>query len=73
MRKVILLFFSLATMLNAQELYAQAFSVRGKVVSSDGNEPLIGASIQQEGSGSGVITTLMVITASKSREPTKLP
>lgn len=58
MRKVILLFFSLATMLNAQELYAQAFSVRGKVVSSDGNEPLIGASIQQEGSGSGVITNI---------------
>lgn len=58
MRKVILLFFSLATMLSSQVLYAQTFNVQGKVVSSDRNEPLIGASILQEGSGSGVITNI---------------
>lgn len=56
MKRRILLLISLVTMVNIQLLFAQGFSVKGKVVSAEDNEPLIGVSIVQEGSGNGVIT-----------------
>lgn len=52
---MILMFFSLA-IISSQLSYAQSFFVKGKVVSDEGNEPLIGVSIIQEGSSNGVIT-----------------
>ncbi len=55
MRRFILMFISLAFM-GVQLLFAQSFVVKGKVVSDEGNEPLIGVSIMQEGSGTGVVT-----------------
>lgn len=58
MRKAIFLCFSLVLMVHTQLLYAQGFSVKGKVVSDEGNEPLIGVSVVQEGSGTGVITDI---------------
>lgn len=58
MKKESFLFFSLVLMVNVQSLFAQSFSVRGKVMSAEDNEPLIGVSILQEGSGNGVITDI---------------
>lgn len=55
MRRFILMFISLAFM-GVQLAFAQSFVVKGKVVSDEGKEPLIGVSIMQEGSGSGVVT-----------------
>lgn len=58
MKKESFLLFSLVLMVNVQSLFAQSFSVRGKVMSAEDNEPLIGVSILQEGSGNGVITDI---------------
>ncbi|MGV8829025.1 MAG: SusC/RagA family TonB-linked outer membrane protein [Breznakibacter sp.] len=55
MRRFILMFISLACF-GVQITLAQNFVVKGKVVSEDGNEPLIGVSILQEGSSYGVVT-----------------
>lgn len=55
MRRFILMFISLAV-IGVQLAFAQSFLVKGKVVSDEGNEPLIGVSILQEGSSNGVIT-----------------
>ena len=41
MKRVILLFVSLAVMA-FQLLFAQSFTVKGKVIAEEGNEPLIG-------------------------------
>ena len=49
------MFISLACF-GVQITLAQNFVVKGKVVSEDGNEPLIGVSILQEGSSYGVVT-----------------
>lgn len=57
MRRVILLLFSLVA-IAAPSAFAQQFSVKGKVISEEGNEPLIGVAIIQEGSGNGVITDM---------------
>ena len=57
MRRFILMFISLAVM-GVQLAFAQSFVVKGKVVSEEGNESLIGVSIMQEGSGNGVITNI---------------
>ena len=43
MKRVILLFVSLAVMA-FQLLFAQSFTVKGKVIAEEGNEPLIGVS-----------------------------
>lgn len=56
MKRRLFLFISLIALCNIQLLFAQNFSVKGKVVSVEDGEPLIGASIVQEGSGNGVIT-----------------
>lgn len=48
MKRVILLFVSLAVMA-FQLLFAQSFTVKGKVIAEEGNEPLIGVAIMQEG------------------------
>ncbi|WP_303207655.1 SusC/RagA family TonB-linked outer membrane protein [Bacteroides oleiciplenus] len=58
MKRVILLLGFLVTVINVQSLYAQNFSVKGRVVSDEGNEPLIGVAIMQEGNGNGVITDI---------------
>lgn len=58
MKRKILLLVSLVMLVNVELLYAQNFRVKGKVVSAEGNEPLIGVSILQEGSGNGVITDI---------------
>ena len=58
MKKESFLLFSLVLMVNVQSLFAQSFSVKGKVMSAEDNEPLIGVSILQEGSGNGVITDI---------------
>ena len=55
MRRFILMFISLACF-GVQITLAQNFVVKGKVVSEDGNEPLIGVSILQEGTSYGVVT-----------------
>lgn len=57
MKRTILLFVSFA-MAALQSLFAQSFSVKGRVVSEEGNEPLIGVSIMQKDSGNGVITDI---------------
>lgn len=53
MKRVTLLFLSLVAIISMQSLSAQNFSVKGKVISEEGNEPLIGVAIVQEGSGNG--------------------
>ena len=58
MKRVILLLGFLVTVINVQSLYAQNFSVKGRVVSDEGNEPLIGVAIMQEGNGNGGITQI---------------
>ena len=57
MKRFILLFISLAV-IGVQLAFAQSFIVKGQVTSDDGKEPLIGASILQEGTGNGVITDI---------------
>lgn len=57
MKRVILLFVSLAWM-SLQALFAQHFTVKGKVVSEEGNEPLIGVAVMQEGNNNGAITDI---------------
>ncbi len=41
-----------------QSLFAQDFSVKGKVFDGESNEPLIGVTIMQEGTNNGVITDI---------------
>lgn len=71
MRRFILLFISLA-IIGVQFAFAQSFVVKGKVVSDEGKEPLIGVSIIQEGTSNGVVTdfdgnyTLEIKGASKA-------
>ena len=48
MKRVTLLFLSLVAIISMQSLSAQNFSVKGKVISEEGNEPLIGVAIVQE-------------------------
>ena len=48
MRRISLLLVSLIV-LTVQTTLAQTFSVKGTVMSADDNEPLIGATILQEG------------------------
>ena len=43
-------------MLTIQTALAQTFRVKGTVVSAEDNEPLIGATILQEGTTNGVVT-----------------
>lgn len=57
MRRVILLFVSL-TVIAVQSLFAQSFTVKGTVVAEEGNEPLIGVAVMQEGTNNGVQTDL---------------
>ena len=58
--------------LTVQTTLAQTFSVKGTVMSADDNEPLIGATILQEGTTNGVVTdvdgnyTIEVKDASKA-------
>lgn len=47
MKRVTLLFLSLVAIISMQSLSAQNFSVKGKVISEEGNEPLIGVAIVQ--------------------------
>ena len=55
MRRISLLLVSLI-MWAAQTALAQSFSVKGTIISSEDNEPLIGATILQEGTTNGVAT-----------------
>ncbi|MBS5412483.1 MAG: TonB-dependent receptor [Bacteroides thetaiotaomicron] len=57
MRKFILWFVFLVVS-TAQSLYAQDFLVKGKVISHEDNEPLIGVSVLQEGSTNGIVTDI---------------
>lgn len=57
MRKFILWFVFLAV-LTVQSLHAQDFLVKGKVISHEDNEPLIGVSVLQEGSTNGIVTDI---------------
>ena len=57
MRKSILWFVFL-TLLTIQSAFAQSFYVKGKVISQEDNEPLIGVSILQEGSENGLVTDI---------------
>ena len=50
------MFVSLAVMA-FQLLFAQSFTVKGKVIAEEGNEPLIGVAIMQ-GTNNGVITDI---------------
>ena len=71
MRRISLLLVSLIV-LTVQTALAQTFSVKGTVMSGDDNEPLIGATILQEGTTNGVVTdvdgnyTIEVKDASKA-------
>ena len=70
-RRISLLLVSLIV-LTVQTTLAQTFSVKGTVMSADDNEPLIGATILQEGTTNGVVTdvdgnyTIEVKDASKA-------
>ena len=72
MRRFSLLLVSLIV-LTIQTALAQTFRVKGTVVSAEDNEPLIGATILQEGTTNGVVTdvdgnyTIEVKGASKAR------
>ncbi|MGL5979660.1 MAG: SusC/RagA family TonB-linked outer membrane protein [Phocaeicola sp.] len=55
MRKQILLFFLFA-LLGVQFGFSQGYTVKGTVLSHDGKEPLIGATVLQTGSTNGVVT-----------------
>ena len=55
MRRFSLLLVSLIV-LTIQTALAQTFRVKGTVVSAEDNEPLIGATILQEGTTNGVVT-----------------
>ena len=55
MRRFSLLLVSLIV-LTIQTALAQNFRVKGTVVSAEDNEPLIGATILQEGTTNGVVT-----------------
>ena len=44
--------------MSIQSLFAQDFSVKGKVFDGESNEPLIGVTIMQEGTNNGVITDI---------------
>ena len=57
MRRLTLLLVSLV-LLSIQSALAQAFSVKGQVLSADDNEPLIGVTIMQEGTSNGVVTDI---------------
>lgn len=57
MKRVILVFVSL-TVIAVQSLFAQSFTVKGTVVAEEGNEPLIGVAVMQEGTNNGVQTDL---------------
>ena len=57
MRRFSLLLVSLIV-LTVQTALAQNFSVKGTVVSAEDNEPLIGATILQEGTTNGVVTDI---------------
>ncbi|MEG1684518.1 MAG: SusC/RagA family TonB-linked outer membrane protein [Bacteroides sp.] len=57
MRKFILLFVSL-TVMSTQMMWAQSFRISGKVTAAEDHEPLIGASILQQGTTNGVITDI---------------
>lgn len=57
MRRISLLLVSLIV-LTIQTALAQSFSVKGTIVSADDNEPLIGATILQEGTTNGVATDI---------------
>ena len=50
-----LLFFAV---LGIQSVLAQAYTVKGNVVSKTDNEPLIGVSILQKGTTNGVVTDI---------------
>ncbi len=57
MRKIVLWFVFFA-ILAIEPVLAQNFSVKGQVVSKEGNEPMIGVTIMQEGTTNGVITDI---------------
>ncbi|MFG6410904.1 MAG: TonB-dependent receptor [Bacteroides acidifaciens] len=44
--------------MTVQSLHAQDFLVKGKVISHEDNEPLIGVSVLQEGSTNGIVTDI---------------
>jgi len=51
MKRVTLLFLSLVAIISMQSLSAQNFSVKGKVISEEGNEPLIGVALYKRAAG----------------------
>lgn len=57
MRRLTLLLVFLA-LLSIQSSLGQSFRVRGVVVSSEDNEPMIGVTVKQEGTGNGVVTDI---------------
>lgn len=57
MRRFVLWFVFLS-LLTIQSALAQGYYVKGKVISQEDNEPLIGVSILQEGSANGVVTDI---------------
>lgn len=57
MKKIIFVLFYLVVTV-FQSLFAQNFIVKGKVVSHEGNEPLIGVTILQEGTSNGAVTDM---------------
>lgn len=57
MKRILLLLVSWCVTISLP-LFAQSFSVKGKVVSDEDNEPLIGVSVVEAGSGNGVIADM---------------
>ena len=68
MRRISLLLVSLIV-LTIQTALAQSFSVKGTIVSADDNEPLIGATILQEGTTNGVATDIDGASLFTARNP----
>lgn len=58
MKKRVFLLFVLLGAVTMQTLFAQSFQVRGRVVSSEDNEPLVGVGVMQEGTSNGVPTDI---------------
>ena len=58
MKRVILLFVSLVVMAFQLLFRPKFLRLKGKVIAEEGNEPLIGVAIMQEGTNNGVITDI---------------
>ena len=58
MKRRLFLLFVLLGCVAVQSLFAQSYLVRGRVLSGEDNEPLVGVGVMQEGTSNGVPTDI---------------